>query len=154
MKTPLLSILFFLLISVSLLSCGNLKEPDFQGIENVKLSRLGLQQSNLLLNLLYFNPNNSGMKLKRAEGDAWVDDNYLGHFTVDTLIHIAPVSDFRLPVNLHVDMNFLLKNGVAAFLGKDVTVKLDGKARLGKGIIFINYPIRYEGKQKVADFLK
>jgi hypothetical protein len=28
-----------------------------------------------------------------------------------------------------------------------VKVKLEGKAKVGRGGIFVNYPIRYEGKQ-------
>jgi hypothetical protein len=29
-----------------------------------------------------------------------------------------------------------------------------GKAKVGKGGIFIRYPINYEGKQNIKDFLK
>jgi hypothetical protein len=54
-------------------------------------------------------------------------------------------------VVLKVDMNNtamgLLQN---LMTGSDsVRVKLDGKARIGRGGIFINFPIRYEGMQKI-----
>jgi hypothetical protein len=33
---------------------------------------------------------------------------------------------------------------------QEVKVKLDGNARVGRGGIFINYPIKYEGMQKLG----
>jgi hypothetical protein len=89
-----------------------------------------------------------------AEGDAWVDSTYLGHFIVDTLIHILPRSEFRLPVKLDMDMSHFVQNMSIAFLGKTSTVKFEGKAKVGKGAIFINYPIRYQGVQDLGEWLK
>lgn len=123
-------------------------------IENVQVSRLGLKESSLTLTLHYFNPNNKRLKLKKAEGDAWVDGNPLGHFTMDTLIHIPARADFRLPVKMRMDMAHFVENMSIAFLGKEITLKIDGVARVGKGIIYINHPIHYEGKQKLGGLLK
>lgn len=123
-------------------------------IENVRVTRVGLKESSLTLTLHYFNPNNNRLKLKKAEGEAWVDGNQLGHFTIDTLIHIPARSDFRLPVKMNLDMGHFVENMSVAFLGKEVILKVDGVARVGKGIIFINYPVNYEGKQKLGDLMK
>ncbi len=154
MKSLPASPLILLLIATVHLACGSLNDPDFRSIENIRLSRFGLKESRLLLDLHYYNPNKAGLKLKKAEGDAWMDDHYLGHFTVDTLIHISALSDFILPVNMEMDMSHLLQNTTAVFLGREVTVKLKGKVRVGKGIVFINYPIRYEGKQNFSELIK
>ena len=124
------------------------------GIENVRVGRLGLVESSVTLTLHYYNPNNKRLKLKKAEGDAWLDGNPLGHFTIDTLIHIPALSDFRLPVKMIMDMSHFVENMSVAFSGKEVILKVDGMARIGKGIIFINYPVYYEGKQKLAELLK
>ncbi len=147
---------FFLCLAPALffISCGQVKEPDFKDIENVHITTLGLAKSSLTLDLHYFNPNKFRVKLKSAEGDAWIENNFLGHFSMDTLIHIPANGDFRLPVKLQVDMSKLLKNSLVALLAKEVTVKVEGKARLGKGLIYINYPIRYEGKQNLGELLK
>ena len=131
-----------------------MKEPELMDIENVRVSRLGLKESSLTLTLHYFNHNKKRMKLKKAEGDAWLDGNPLGHFTIDTLIHIPALSDFRLPVKMSMDMSHFVENMSVAFSGKEVTLKVDGVARAGKGIISINYPIHYEGKQKLGELLK
>ena len=145
-----ITLISFLILS----SCRSLKEPDFRSIENIRVSRFGLTESTLTLDLHYFNPNKTKLKLKEAEGDAWLDGSYLGHFTIDTLVNIPANNDFNMPVKLQVDVSKILKNSLAAILSNEVTVKVEGKARVGKGGIYIRYPIRYEGKQNLDKLLR
>lgn len=153
MKKHLLPFFIFSLLSVFLHSCGPLKEPIFQKIENIKPEKLSLNKSILNIDIIYFNPNNAKLKLKKAEGEAWIDDNFLGHFLIDTLINIPEKSDFRLPVKLQMDMSKIIKSSILAFLSPEVMIKVTGKARVGKGFLFINYPIKYEGRQNLKELL-
>ena len=135
-------------------SCKSVKAPDFRGIENVRLSRFGMNESTLQLDLHYYNPNKTKLKLKNAEGDAWIEDNLLGHFIIDTTINIPAQEDFRMPVTLQVNMKKMLQNSAMLLLKNEVTLRVEGKARVGKGALMINYPIRYEGKQKTDSLTK
>ncbi len=152
-KTPVLFLLIFIIVGV-LSSCGSIKDPEFQSLENIKLGKLGLSESTLNLDIVYSNPNNTRLKLKSAEGEAWLDYNFLGHFTVDTLIKIPANDLFRLPVKLKIDMSKIVQSSVLAFLNPEVLIKVIGKARVGKGFVYINYPIKYEGKQNLRQLLK
>jgi LEA14-like dessication related protein len=143
--------LFFLIIITC--SCKSLKEPDFKGIENISLGRIGLNESTFHMDLHYFNPNKFKLKLKYAEGDAWVDDKLLGHFIMDTLIKIQAKAYFKMPVTLQMNMKMLLQNSAVLMGSKEVMLRVEGKAKVGKGAIFINYPIRYEGKQRVDSLM-
>lgn len=143
-----------LLSLLILSSCGKFKDPEFRGVKNLSVSQFNFKDPTLDLELDYFNPNKSGLKIKQAEGDAWADDQYLGHFTMDTLIRISGQSDFSLPVKFKADMKILLKNSFTSLLGKETTLKVEGRARVGKGIIFINYPIHYEGKHSMGELIK
>jgi hypothetical protein len=144
-----------LLLLVTLVaSCGSIKAPEFRGVENIRVTKLGVKNTLLALDLHYFNPNKSRLKLKEAEGDAWLDGRLLGHFQIDSLVEIAPLAEFRLPVVLQLEMSQLLSNTVYAFLNPEVNLKIEGKARVGKGGLFIRYPLRYEGKQNIADLLR
>ncbi len=134
-------------------SCS-FKDPELVAIENVKVEKLGLRQSALNLELRYFNPNNTRAKLKRAEGTAWVDGNPLGQFVLDTLIRIPANADFRLPLKLQLDMRYFVENMAKAMSDKEVTIKVEGNARVSKSILTINYPIKYEGKEKLSELLK
>ncbi len=135
-------------------SCKSIKAPEFRGIENVHMSHFGMNESTLQLDLHYYNPNKSKLKLKNAEGDAFIENNLLGHFIIDTLITIPGKDDFRMPVTLQINMKKMLQNSALLLLKDEVTLKVDGKARVGKSGIFINYPIRYEGKQKTDSLTK
>lgn len=146
--------LFYLILVCSTFSCGSFNEPDFKEIENVQITKFGLTESSLTLDLRYFNNNKFRMKLKNAEGDAWLENNFLGHFTMDTMIHIPAKGDFRLPINLKVDMGKILKNSILTLLAKEVKIRVEGNARVGKGLIYINYPIRYEGMQNLEKLLR
>jgi len=147
---------FMTFLVVIAVSCGHVKEPDFKGIENVRVTKFGFSESTLSLDLAYFNRNNFRVKLKEADGDVWFDDKLLGHFTIDTLIHIPANADFKLPVLLKANMGEVLKNSLATFLNKDkeVTVKVEGNARLGKGFVYSRYPLHYEGKMKLGELIK
>jgi LEA14-like dessication related protein len=154
MKDQLLCLFVLLVFGVYLSSCNSFKQPDFKRIDNVRLDKIGLKESSLSLDLHYFNPNKSKLKLKEVHGDAWLDDNFLGQFSMDSLIHIPARDSFYLPVKLKVDMGKLLKNSLAAFISNEVILKVKGVAKVGKSVVYINYPINYEGKQNIAALLK
>lgn len=105
------------------------------------------------MELHYYNPNKAGLKLKSAEGDAWLDDRYLGHFSLDSMVLIRKLDDFRLPVTFRATTGQVMKNTLGAFLGKEALIKVEGRAMAGKGGIYISYPIHYEGKHNLGDLL-
>lgn len=150
---PLLSLIVSsLLLSVS--SCKQIKDPEFRGINNVTIDKIGTGGAILKMEVHYYNPNKSRVSVKEAEGDAWLNGTGLGHFLMDTLIRIPAKADFVLPVKLQVDMNKLLQNSISILLNPEVVIKIEGNAKIGKSGIYIRYPVRYEGKQNVAGLLK
>ena len=154
MQNYTLAFLGTFLFPILLMSCSSFREPDFKGIENVKTTAISLSHTSLAIDLHYFNPNNTQIKLKNAEGDAWIDGTPLGRFFMDTLILIPAKADFRLPVKLELEMKSVLKNSLAVFLKNEVMLKIEGQARIGKAGFYINYPVRYEGKQNISGLLK
>lgn len=151
---PHLPFLLTAFLTITIISCRNIKSPELKEIENLSIHKMGLKESVVNLKVHYFNPNNFGVKLKKAEGNAWIDGKALGQFTMDSLIKIAPKSDFWIPVKLKLDMSHFVENMAAAFLGKQVMLKIYGTARVGKGFLFMNYPLEYEGKQSLESWLK
>ncbi len=144
-------LVFLLLATGILISCGKMKDPVFKGIENVSMNGLGMQESFVTLDIRYLNPNSFKGRLKKAEGDAWVDSIYLGHFTVDTLVHISPNSEFLVPVKLKVDMKQMLKHSMTAFLKEDVMLTITGKAKAGKSGFYKNFSLNYTGRQNLNE---
>jgi LEA14-like dessication related protein len=134
--------------------CGKIEEPEFRGIDHVRMSKLGLRESSLTLDLYYYNPNKSGLRMKKAEGDVWIDDRHLGEFEVDTLVRIAPLSEFRIPVKLKVDVDAMVGSSLLALLGKKMRLRIDGKAKIGKAGVYIKQPFHYEGVHDLNEIIK
>jgi LEA14-like dessication related protein len=142
-------------VTTLLCACGgNIKDPVFKGIENVKLNRVGKAESAVTLDIRYHNPNSFRGLLKRAEGDAWMDSTYLGHFIVDTAVSIPANSEFLVPVKLAVDMNQIVKNSFTAFLKNEVLLRISGKARAGKSGIYKSFSLNYQGMQNLSQLFR
>ncbi len=152
MTPTLLRILVFFGLT-GMLACVPLREPEFRSLDNFKVQKFGFEESSLTLSLNYYNPNKSGMKLKNAEGDAWADDQFLGHFMIDTLVTIPPKGNFEIPLKMQVSTGAMLKTSLLTLGNKEITFRIDGKAKVGKGNLFIRYPIRYTGKHRLSDMM-
>jgi LEA14-like dessication related protein len=118
-----------------------------------------MSESVISADLRYYNPNNFRLKLKEGELDVSVNDTYMGHSKLDTLLEIPRLDTFSIPVKLKVDVKTLLSKAASVLLTNEMVVKLDGNAKLGKSGIYFNVPIHYEGKQrldlfKLEDLLK
>jgi LEA14-like dessication related protein len=129
--------------------CVQPRSLQYMDIQNFKIKNLGISQSVVSADLKYMNPNNFKMQLKRAEMDIYINKRYMGKSVLDTIIDIPKRDSFLLPVSMKVDMAKLLANAVDLLLLHEADVKLEGSVKLGKAGIYKNFPIRYEGKQKV-----
>ncbi len=111
-------IYFAATVIVLLGSCRAMKEPDYKGIDSFKVTEVRGDTSTLSVSVRYYNPNNKGLRMKDAEGEAYIDSIYLGHFSMDTVIRIAKLSDFTVPVILKANMKNIYQNAMNVFLKK------------------------------------
>lgn len=149
--------LFYFLLAICLFGlsfCGKPKQPDYIDFQNLKLNKAGLNQSVINFDLRYFNPNKYKLQLKQASVDVYFNDKFVGHSSLDSLIHIPARDTFMIPVSMQLEMKSLVKNAVQLLMNPDVMVKLTGSAKVGKGGIFLNVPISYEGKQRIDIFAR
>ena len=121
-------------------------------MKNIKIEKLGFDQSKLSLDLVYFNPNNFGVDLKHVDCDIYIDNNYLGKFLLDTTMHIDKKAEFTLPSKMNIDMQRVYKNAINLLFSKEVLITAKGNTRLGKAGIYVNVPFNYEGRHKIELF--
>jgi LEA14-like dessication related protein len=133
-------------------SCKKPQGFEYRGINNFKIDSIGFERSTVSLNLVYFNPNSFGVELKHVDCDVFVNNNYLGKYQLDTLMHISRRSEFTMPSRMTVDMRNLFKNSLNAFFAQQVQLDVKGNTKLGKAGIFINVPFTYSGIQKISLF--
>ncbi len=125
---------------------------EYRDYKNFSIEKLGFSNSQVKLDLEYFNPNNFGLQLKRTELDIYINNTFLGHSSSDSLINIPRNNTFLLPIKFDADMKNLFKNAWNTMMGNEVTVKVTGKLKIGKANVFMSMPVDYEGKHKFSLF--
>jgi LEA14-like dessication related protein len=113
---------------------------------------MGFDKTMLDLDLVYYNPNGFGVDLRKVDCDVYVDNNYLGKFQLDTLMHIPRRAEFILPSRILVDMKSVLKNGLNLLFSNEVLINVKGTTRVGKAGFFKTVPFNYEARHKLTLF--
>ena len=144
--------LLFVICVISLYSCSSPKALEYKTYHNFTVQKLGFNNTTVSLNLEYYNPNNFGLQLRNTDLDIFINGSRFGHSTSDTLINIPRRNTFILPIKFDVDMQNIFKNAMNTLLGKEVLVRLAGKLRVGKGNIFMSFPLNYESKETFSLF--
>jgi len=139
---------FYLLLS----SCRAPQELVYKDFKNFSIEKLGFSSSSVKMDLVYYNPNNFGLQLKRTDLDIFIDGNYLGHTIQDYQVTIPKRADFTIPLKIDVDMKNILKNAIGSLFGQEVTVRVIGKIKVGKANVYKSFPVNYEGKQQFSAF--
>lgn len=133
-------------------SCEKMKDLQFVRVAGLNLENMGLSKSTVKMTLAYYNPNNFRLQLKDAAFDLFFDDTQVGRSVQDTLINIPAKDTFYFPVRLEVNMENVLKNAFSAFANKEVTIRATGNCKVGKGGIYLPFPIKCETKQPLNFF--
>jgi len=142
-------LLFYLSLIIFTISCSKPQSFDYRDIRNFKVEKLGFEKSTISMDLVYYNPNNFGVQLRKVDCDVYINDKFLGKYLLDTTMSIPRKSEFILPSRMDVDMKNVLKNGLSVLLSNEVLIKVKGTTRVGKGGLFINVPVDYEGRHKL-----
>ena len=114
------------------------------------VENIGFAGANLNVDVIFYNPNNFSLELRRTDVDVFINDQLLGHTTQDVQLKIPKRNSFVVPVSLAVDMKNLLKNGLIALFNKEVTIRVLGKVKLGKAGVFKTFPVDYQTIQKIS----
>lgn len=153
MKSWLLfGVLCCILLSPTLTGCREPKDFVFKEIRNVDLQKLQFKDAILKLDLLYYNPNNFGLELKRTDVDIYVNNAYFGKSVQDLQVKIPKRDDFTLPVEVRVDMKNLLINSISTLLNDQVEIRILGKAKVGKAGVFKTFDVDYKTLQQFSIF--
>lgn len=144
-----MGIFMLLLVLTPLLSCRVVKTPEFRQIQQVKLAQLGLSESTLTAQLVYFNPNKFGFKINGFNVDIYLNNQLLGKSVSNQKIEVAKMASFIMPVELKVNMKKLPLNTWNLLTKKKVMIAARGHVMVGVKGIFKQVPVNYEGEQEL-----
>lgn len=130
-------------------SCRIVKGPEFKSLQNFKLAQIGLSESTITADLVFYNPNKYGYKIRSFEADIQINKRLLGRSVSNKEIEIAKLASFSIPVEMKVSMKNLPLNTWNLITKDSITVNADGFVMVGIKGVYKQIPIHYEGKQKV-----
>jgi LEA14-like dessication related protein len=136
-------------VVLSLASCAKPKDLEYVDFRNFKVLKWGLKESTVGIDVDFYNPNKSKLQLKKADVDVYINDTYLGKSTLDSLVRIPARDTFSLPVTMRVQTGGALTNILRIVADSSVLIRMEGNASFGKGGVFLNYPIKYEGRKRI-----
>ena len=148
MKKTILSILPALLLLASCKS-GNIKEPEYREVRDVRIVDVGLLKTTARFNMVYYNPNSFGVQVNDASGDVYVDDILLGRFTLEDKVKVKKRRDFVVPALIKLNNLSALISHKDIWDKKEAKIRIEGVARVKKTGIVTEVPIKYEGVQSV-----
>ena len=147
------SMIFVLFVfSAIMASCSAPKDLEFREYNSLAFEKMGFTSSTLSMNLVYYNPNNFGMELKRSELDIYIDSSFLGHSSQELQVAIPRRDVFTVPIKVQVDMKNLLKNGLTTLMNKEVNVRVLGTVKVGKAGVYKNFKVVYSGEHLCCVF--
>lgn len=130
-------------------SCATPKALEYKGVENFYIQSLGLEQSKIGLDVRYFNPNPYSLDVKGGSIDVYINDRFIGNSSVQLLTAVPSQNSFLLPLNLNASLKGILQGALSLLTSQEVTVKLSGSVKVGKGGMFLSIPVNVVTKQVI-----
>ena len=144
-------ILLMVPVVIFLVSCksGNIKEPEYREIRDIRIMEVGLLQTTAGLDFVYYNPNNFGVQLTNASGDVYIDDIYFGRFGIQDKVAVHKHEEFIIPAYIKMDNISAIKNHREIVKKKEAKIRVEGFATIRKAGFNKELPIKYEGIQSM-----
>jgi len=150
----LLSITITVLIILAV-SCSMPTEPTFKKLEDVKFKSLSLSKKRVTLsaNALFNNPNALSGQMKNMNLEVFVNGKKVSNLKQNVSSEIPAESDFKLPLEVEIPLNEVLKD-IGSSLGgilKSPKIKyhLEGSATVSMAGIEASVPIYFEGEEEL-----
>ena len=144
-----MKILMPLFCVLLLAACGKPKPPQYLGYNNVRLEKAGLASNIVAADIKFYNPNPYALKLKEADLDVYVNGKLIGKSRTDSLITLPGRDSSAVPLRMQAAAKDLLGIMAQLVLDPNVRLRVKGTARVGRGGVFINLPVDYEGTQRI-----
>jgi LEA14-like dessication related protein len=150
MKRLITSTLLLVLIA----SCKDVKEPTFEQVENLKIGKPGLSETDLSVDLRFNNSNSFGMRIKSVDCDLYLDSVFAGHFTNSQPVSIKANQSFVIPFSGKAQTMIMVQQSSKAFQGKESYIKVQGSARVGRSGLFKTIPVLYTDTLLLSNYIK
>lgn len=150
-KEGMIKIIAALLIVGTIVSCAKPKDLEFVDIQNIRMVKWGLAESQIGLDVRFYNPNNQRVQLKDAIAKVYVNSTFLGDTRMDTIVPVPRRDTFAVPLILNINTVSTLSKLMQSMSDSLVNVKVEGSVKMGKAGVFRTFPIQYDKVQKMSE---
>ena len=116
------------------------------------MNKLGIKNSELDMEVSFYNPNRFVLTLERFDLDVFMNGEYLGKAR-DIQPTIIPGSDtFHIPVRMEIGMKNMLSQGLSLGLNRDADIRITGTAKLSRGKkagMILQVPVDYKTRYRL-----
>ncbi|MBI1780829.1 MAG: LEA type 2 family protein [Sphingobacteriales bacterium] len=135
--------------SIAFSSCKNMQDPEYRDIKNFRLTKLNTEESTAKMDVVYYNPNSLNFQIRSTDLDIYINNNYVGHTNLDSVIRVPKQTEFIIPVSARVNTQTFFSNALSALLTKEVNIRITGSIKAGASGLYKNFKVNYEGKQAI-----
>ena len=132
-------------------SCKDVKDPEFRRVDNFGVKKVSFQDATIGFEVTYYNPNNFGVNVKEAEADVYIDSLYIGKFAQEKLVDVNKEAEFSIPFTGKIPLQKALEFNFKDLSNREVLLKAEGSAKVGKAGVYISKPIKYEGRHRLDE---
>lgn len=150
-KERMIRFLIGAMIVAVIASCAKPKDLEFVDIQNIKMVKWGFSESLVGLDVRFYNPNKQRVQLKDAIAKVYVNSSFLGETNMDSTVAVPKNDTFSVPLVLKVQTATALAKMMETAKDSAVNLRVEGTVKMGKGGMFLTYPIKYEKLQSLAD---
>ena len=140
---------YFSILLFFAIACSKPIQPTYLGYQNIRLGRVGAKNNVIMSDIKFYNPNKYALSVKQAEMDIYFNDRLLGHTSMNNMVSLPPMDTTLVSFTVEASATDLLANTAQIFLNPNVRVKVQGNAKAGRGGIYVNIPINYQGTQRI-----
>lgn len=140
----------FIILSVFLFSCKDLKEVTSTGVKGFKVNKMDASGINADISLGIKNPNDVGFSVYRSTFDVYYNGTYLGKARSSKRVHIDAKAEKTYAFNLKSDFKNVNLMDVVNLLkgGGRGTLQVKGNLKAGKFYLKRKFPI--DVKERVS----
>lgn len=140
---------YFSILLIFAIGCSKPLQPTYLGYQNLRLGRVGAKNNVVMSDIKFYNPNKYALNVKQAEMDVYFNDRLLGHTSMNNMVSLPPLDTTLVPFSIEASVTDLLANTAQIFRNPNVRVRIQGNAKAGRGGVFVNIPINYQGTQRI-----
>jgi LEA14-like dessication related protein len=135
-------------------ACSKPIQPQYLGIDNLQIYKIGLNESMVAGNVKFYNPNRFRLTLRHADVVLSLNDRQVAHVIIDSAIRIPALDSFYVPVSVQVSLGKIFSNAFQFLLKGQAKVNADGFVKLKKSAIDFRVPVHYEAYEQIDSVLK